>query len=266
MTRSNKLLFSVLAMIVILACNVAGGQAPTSAPDFVATITAQALLIPPPQPSDQPSPIVIVISTTPEPPTQVIFTDTPIPTFTITLTPTPGITTLTVSADTNCRSGPGKEYDYLGALLIGKTAEVVGKNTATGYWIIKNPERAGNCWLWGNYATVSGDTSMLQEFPIPATPTPSAPSAVKGLQANKICFFNGVSYDLNGFISWEDVSNEEGYRIYLNNVVLMGVPANTTTAAIPNLLVQPGISIKMSVEAYNPAGKSAKKSVEIVCP
>lgn len=265
MTRSNRLLFSVFAMIVILACNVAGGQTPTSAPDFVATITAQAQLIPTNQ-IDQPTPGVIVITATLEPPTQILFTDTPIPSATTTLTPSPSITTLSVSADTNCRSGPSKEYDYLGALLIGQTAEVVGKSTATGYWIIKNPERAGNCWLWGNYATVSGDTSRLAEFPIPPTPTPSAPNAVKGLVANKICFFNGVSYDLNGFISWEDVSNEEGYRIYFNDVVLMGVPANTTIAAIPNLLVQPGISIKMSVEAYNPAGKSAKKSVEIVCP
>lgn len=259
MTKSNKLLSSGLTMIVILACNIAGGQTPAGAPDFAATITAQALLI-------QPSPIVIVVSTTPEPPAQINSTDTPIPAATITLTPSPGITTLTVSANTNCRSGPGKEYDYLGALLIGKSAEVVGKNTTSGYWIIKNPERAGNCWLWGNYATVSGDTSTLQEFPIPATPTPSAPNAVKGLTANKICFFNGVNYDLNGFISWEDVSNEEGYRIYLNGAVFMGVPADTVNAAIPNLIVVPGGSIKMAVEAYNPAGKSAKKSVEIVCP
>jgi len=265
MTRINRVLFSTLAITVILACNVAGGQTPTNAPDFVATITAQALLIPTTQ-IDQPTPGVIVITATLAPPTQVLFTDTPIPSATITLTPSPSSTTLSVSADTNCRSGPSKDYDYLGALLIGQTAEVVGKNTATGYWIIKNPERAGNCWLWGNYVTVTGDTSKLQEFPIPPTPTPSAPNAVKGLIANKICFFNGVTYDLGGSITWEDAAKEDGYNIYVGAGLFNVVPANSTSSPIPHLLLAPGGSINMSVEAFNSAGRSAKKSVEIVCP
>lgn len=265
MARSNKFLFSILALVTILACNVGGGQAPTSAPDFVATITAQALLI---QPTEiiQPSPAVIVVTATPELATQIPFTDTPIPTATITLTPSPSIPMLTVSADTNCRSGPSKAYDYLGALLIGKSAEVVGKNTSTGYWIIKNPERDGNCWLWGNYATVTGDTSKLQEFPIPATPTPSAPESPKGLTANKICFWDGLSYHLSGSISWNDGANEDGYNVYLGNGLVNVVPANGNISPIPNLLLVPGGSIKMSVESFNSTGKSGKKNITIICP
>lgn len=265
MPRSNRILFSIFAAITILACNIAGGQAPTSAPDYVATITAQAVLIQPTM-NTQPSPVPEISSATPQPPTQIIFTETLIPTATITLTPSPSVTTLTVSADTNCRSGPGKDYDYLGALLINQTAEVVGKSTSTGYWIIKNPERSGNCWLWGNYATVTGDVSKLQEFAIPPTPTPSAPGSIKGLVANKICFFNGVNYNLGGSISWEDTSNEEGYNVYVNGGFFIATAKDVTTSAIPNLLLVPGGSIKMSVEAFNSAGKSAKKSVDIVCP
>ena len=266
MSRSNKIFFSLLAIITILACNVPGGVTPTSPPNFVATITAQAaLLVQTPQ-DGQPSPQPGINSATPELITQVVFTETPAPTATIALTSTQSVTTLTVSADTNCRSGPSKDYDYLGALLINQSAEVVGKNTITGYWIIKNPERGGNCWLWGKYATVAGDTSKLQEFSIPPTPTPTAPEAPKGLTAHKICFFNGVTYDLAGSISWNDGPNEAGYNVYLNGGMFTVLPANATTSPIPNMVLVPGGSIKMSVEAFNSGGKSGKKTVEIVCP
>ena len=266
MSKSRRIFFSILAVITILACNVPGGVTPTSPPDFVATITAQAaLLVQPPQ-DGQPSPQPGINSATPELATQVVFTETPAPTATIALTSTPSVTTLTVSADTNCRSGPSKDYDYLGALLINQSAEVVGKNTITGYWIIKNPERGGNCWLWGRYATVTGDTSKLQEFSIPPTPTPTAPEAPKGLTAHKICFFNGVTYDLGGSISWNDGPNEAGYNVYLNGGMFTVLPANATTSPIPNMVLVPGGSITMSVEAFNSGGKSGKKTVEIVCP
>jgi len=91
---------------------------------------------------------------------------------TITLTASPSIPVVSVSVGTNCRSGPSKSYDVLGVLLAGKTAEVVGKNTETNYWIIKNPESSGTCWLLGEYATVSGNVAALQEYAIPPTPTP----------------------------------------------------------------------------------------------
>ena len=265
MFKSKKILFSmVILIIVISACNLPGGQPPISnaTPDLVLTITAQALLLQTPLNSQPPPESTL----TPAVPGQVIGTDTPAFTATTTLTPTSSIPMLTVSADTNCRSGPNKDYAYLGVLLINETAEIVGKNTVTNYWIIKNPDAVGTCWLWGNYATVSGDTSKLAEVPIPPTPTPSIPDAVKNLKANKICFFNGVSYDLSGFITWEDGPNEAGYRIFVNGELFSTVALNVTSSAIPNLVLAPGGSIKMSVEAYNSTGKSPQKSVEIFCP
>ncbi len=265
MSKSKKTLFSIVVLIIVsTACNLPAGQPPSSnaLPDLALTITAQALLLQAPS-NNQPPPEITI---TPVVPAQIVSTDTPSATATITFTPTSSIPMLSVSADTNCRSGPSKNYDYLGALLINETAEIVGKNTATNYWIIKNPDYTGTCWLWGNYATVIGDTSKLAEVPIPPTPTPSIPAAPKNLQANKVCFFNGVSYNLSGFITWEDGSNEEGYRIYVNGGLFNTVAANVTTSAIPNFVLAPGGSIKMSVEAYNSTGKSAQKSVDIVCP
>lgn len=105
-----------------------------------------------------------------------IDTDTPEPTITptatITLTPTPDKPMVSVSVDTNCRTGPGTVYDIVGALLVGETAEVVAMAADGGYWIIKNTRRGGECWLWSNYATVVGETSALPKYTPPPTPTP----------------------------------------------------------------------------------------------
>ncbi|MCB2202828.1 hypothetical protein KQH56_02360 [bacterium] len=92
---------------------------------------------------------------------------------TITQTPTLDTPVVTVSVDTNCRTGPGKVYDYIGALLNGESAEVVGVSMDGQYWIIKNPDQNGECWLWGNYASVMGSTDGLPKFTPPPTPTPA---------------------------------------------------------------------------------------------
>ena len=92
---------------------------------------------------------------------------------TITLTPTQEKPMVSVSVDTNCRTGPGKIYDYIGALLVGEMAEVVGQSMDGQYWIIKNPDQNGDCWLWTQYASVNGQTANLPRFTPPPTPTPA---------------------------------------------------------------------------------------------
>jgi len=96
--------------------------------------------------------------------------------------------TVTVSTMTNCRTGPGTNYDLVLTFQPGATAEVVGKYSPTNYWIIKTPT-GGTCWLWGAYATVQGDTSSLAEIAPPPsgsnqvaenpTNTPNAPKSPK---------------------------------------------------------------------------------------
>jgi len=158
------------------------------------------------------------------------------------------------------------EEEQFDELEIISTAEKKKKNTITNYWIIKNPDRDGICWLWGKYATVSGSTANIQEIAIPPTPTPSLPGAVRGLTASKICFFNGVTYDLAGSISWEDVPNEDGYKIYSNAGHSRTTPRDVTTSPIPNFQLVPGGSITLFVEAFNSAGKSPARFIVIACP
>jgi hypothetical protein len=120
------------------------------------------------------------------PPTALI-SDTPVATFTpefpsatptATLSPTPLFTAtsavplVSVSVATNCRVGPGRAYDRVGALLVGQTAEIIGRNQVSNYWYIREPTRNVNCWLWGEYATVTGNFAALPIFTPPPTPTP----------------------------------------------------------------------------------------------
>ena len=99
---------------------------------------------------------------------------------TLTLSPTPYYTfipivpVISVSVDTNCRSGPGKVYDYKGALLIGETAQILARDPSGNYWYISNPDQTGHyCWVWGKYATLIGNVAFLPIYTPPPTPTPT---------------------------------------------------------------------------------------------
>jgi len=263
MFKNKSLLsLSVLLIISLTACNLPSGQG-TPTPDLALTVTAQALLL-------QPS----AFTSTPE------FTSTPGPSSTPEFTPTPTVPQVTVSTNTNCRTGPGTQYDLIGGLLVGETAIVVGKNTSTGYWIINNPGKSGTCWLWGQYATVSGNTAGLTEYAVPPTPTPTStstptatptlapPVSVENLTAAKVCVpLVPPLYQYTGTITWEDKSNnEKGFNIYLNGGLFGAVGPNVTAYAIPPLPFAAGTPMKLGVEAFNDAGKSATKEILIICP
>jgi len=76
-----------------------------------------------------------------------------------------------VSVDTNCRSGPGVDYSYQGALLVGDEASIFGTDPSGGWYYIDNPsEEKGYCWIWNHYAQTSGSISPLPVF----TPGPTS--------------------------------------------------------------------------------------------
>ena len=128
------------------------------------------------QPADLSSAMTLAVQTIQAAATQA--SPTSVPANTAPPAATPSTTTVTVSSMTNCRTGPGPNYDLVLVFQPGATAEVVGKYTESNYWIIKTPT-GGTCWLWGAYATVQGNVAALAEM---APPTPSsvavAPTAV----------------------------------------------------------------------------------------
>jgi len=200
-------------------------------------------------------------------------TPTVLATGTAGLTGTPTVPVVTVSLDTNCRSGPSKDYDNLGTLLADQEAEVIAKSTETGYWIIKLG--SVTCWLWGQYATVSGNTANLPEWPIPATPTPAAtatpelPRPPKNLDVTKICIPVNPPplFQYTGTFTWQDQStNETGFNVYWQGGHITTTGPNVTSFPVPPQVFPPGVPITMAVEAVNDEGVSAQKQIVFTCP
>jgi len=90
-----------------------------------------------------------------------------------TFTPAPAIAYVTVSQNTNCRSGPSVDYSVLATINAGQQVEVL-KTFSNEYVLVKNPSGEGDCWLFLQYA----DTTDFGAFNLPAAtqpPTPQVP-------------------------------------------------------------------------------------------
>jgi len=158
MRKTFSKLFYVLIMgvIVLSACNMAGSN-------NAAEIT--------PSP-EQPTPTLKLTAT----PTEVPPTETPTLTATATLTPEPSVTATPeipkaeVNHQSNCRVGPGGNYDRVAIYEIGQKLEVVAQDLGNGFLFVKNPEKPEEqCYLLANNITITGDISALPKY----TPQPS---------------------------------------------------------------------------------------------
>lgn len=176
MIRDPRMILLWAGILTAAAC--AGLPKGTPDPSAVATIVAQTVAAertrnisietasPSPEATATPPPTL-----TPAPPSLTpTHTPTPLPL----VTATAEIPRISVSVPTNCRNGPGRAYDRVGSLLVGKTAEVYGRDPTGNYWYIRNPGAgAPFCWVWGEYATLTGPFQFLPVFTPPPTPTPT---------------------------------------------------------------------------------------------
>jgi hypothetical protein len=225
---SLPLLFILLAVLacalpaVPLVDQSAGGTAVAETVDAIIQQTRDAGNDVAALASDTPT-LVPSSTFTLEPPTL-----TPLPTFTLpptftptfTLSPTP-ISTLTpllpmisVSVPTNCRRGPGRVYDLVGALLVGETVQVYARDPNGSYWYIRNPDQPNEfCWVWGEYATVTGPSFALPVYTPPPSPTPTmtstpAPDFTAEYDGLDFCSAWWVDIQLRntGLISFESIN------------------------------------------------------------
>jgi hypothetical protein len=164
---------AALLVLALLACELPGdtGQSATETMRALGTVVSRTL-----EPDGDSPGSDSADSTAEDKPEAAAPSDTPEPTATATLGPP----MLSVSVDTNCRFGPGEVYDYLGAILVGEEELVTGKLADESFWQIENPDAPPpHCWVWGMYASISGDKSGIPILTPPPTPTP-APGSISG--------------------------------------------------------------------------------------
>ena len=62
----------------------------------------------------------------------------------------------------NCRFGPATSYAVIGALLLGRQAEMIGRNTDSTWWYVRNPsDPSTSCWLSAEFVQTVGDVQSL---------------------------------------------------------------------------------------------------------
>jgi hypothetical protein len=259
MKRHTRTIFaSTILIMSMLACNMAGNAQPLSVNDQAATIIAATLQEGLRNGADVP--ITATFSSTPNP--TVASTSTRGPTATI--TPTYSVPMLTVREQTNCRTGPGENYQVVFTYLQNKKLEVIGKYDAGNFWLVKSSESpTGECWLWGEYVDVVGSYWVVASVTAPPTIT-AAPPAAPSIQ--KWDFFcSTVSGEMEVTISWTDrASDEAGYRVIRDEGVVAQLPANSANYT-ETILLSSGESVTYYIEVYNSAGSVRSTPIKLAC-
>lgn len=170
-----------------LATSTASRAAPPSATSTARpspTSTPQA----PPSPSPTPSP------TPTEPPTA---TNTETPSHTPEASPTYAILRAGVLVRANCRYGPGEPYLYKYGLVAGSNLEVIGRNEA-GTWLLVRAIGGDNpCWVKASLMEVRGEVFAVEPTytPLPQSPYYAPPSGVSATREGELVtlFWNPVT-------------------------------------------------------------------------
>ncbi len=199
-----------------------------------------------------------------------------------TSTSTPGIPMMSVTVPTNCREGPGKVYDMVGAILVGEWAPIYARDAGGNYWYIRNPDNPnGLCWAWGEYAIITGVTYALPVFTPPPTPIPSATPTATRTAAPSPAF--DLSYagleSCSGW--WVHMSMHNTGNVTFESVNLTVTDTATSTvlsliaddftdysgcdSAVEKAKVAPGKAVKQSSPkfAYDPSGHNLKATATL---
>ena len=175
-------------MLAILACQPAPAP-PSPSPNIsieeALTVVIQSLTAQAPV-STLPNSVSLTMTTPPSLTLEATGTSTVLPTGTV--TPSPTVPLASVSRPTNCRTGPSVSFDQVIVVDVGVTYQVIGKYTPDNYWIVTIPG-VGQCWLWGQYASIAGNIGSLPEMVSPPTPTPAVGSVngeIIDVEGNKV--------------------------------------------------------------------------------
>ena len=187
------------------------------------------------------------------------------PTATITVTPTHSAAMLEFTGNTNCRKGPGTEYEVVTVMVSGQKAEASGVSQKGNYWLIKNPGQGGACWVAKDFVNVSGGITGLPTVMAPPTPTPVPPSAPIWSTYTFSCDFASGGNTLTMNLAWTDrASNEEGYIVYRDDQPVANLGSDSTSF-VDVAFVATGKSLNYRVEAVNKSGSASSSVINAAC-
>lgn len=244
-------------IFAIFACNWPPEQVPP--PDEIQTaaaLTLQAILTPSVTSSAATPRITITVSP------RVTSTVSTVGSPTISVTPTYSVPIVTVRESTNCRTGPGEEYQVIVTYTNGRELEIVGRYDPGNFWLVKSNESPnGTCWLWGEFVDVTGSYWAVASVTPPPTATSAPPLAPIILEWNFFC----EGGNLNFTVTWrDDASDETGYRIFRNGEAIVELPANSTTHT--DLYDVPSDqSVEYYVQVYSPTGSANTSIMRMRC-
>ena len=142
----NPFWMSVMALSLgLLACNLQAAQ-----PTATTASTPGSVLDTPTSSSSTLIPIA----------TETLL-DIAFPTVTLTATPSVFLASAR-DQPVNCRFGPGTSYAIVGALVVGRQAEIIGRNEDSSWWYVRNPsDPSTSCWLSAEFIETVGDVQSL---------------------------------------------------------------------------------------------------------
>jgi len=254
MASNRKSLAGISLILAILACNLPDIAQPTVVNDQTATVTAATLQEPTRDSTDVPS----TATRTPTPK----LTTSPDGSSSATITPTYSVPSLIVQEPTNCRTGPGEEYEVLFTYLAGKELEIVGRYDPGNFWLVKSSESAGGtCWLWGEYVEVTGSYWVVSSVTPPPTGT-NPPPQVPVIEKYEFFCSQGK---IEIMILWVDrANNEMGYRVIRNGELAADLPADSTTHT-DIFDISPGQSVSYRIEVFNTSGSQSSSTINVTC-
>ena len=160
---------------------------------------------------------------------------------------------------TNCRTGPGVNYERITQIQPGLAVEIVGFYPPN-YWIVSTD--AGPCWVAGEFVTPSGDYATVPTVTAPPTPEGGAPENVSLQKWDISC--NYVTNEAEVTIAWADKDDEIGYRVVRNDIVIAELSTNATQFQEVITLLS-GQTAGYSIIAFNNAGQTQSKTISLGC-
>lgn len=167
---------------------------------------------------------------------------------------------ITVGEVTNCRTGPGTNYEKVVQILPNEQVELLGVFPPS-FWVVKT--NSGICWVNREFATPIGSVQTVPTVTAPPTPTGNAPEDVSWQKWDIFCNFQTGLADIS--LKWSDKSSDEtGYRVIRDGVIIVELSENSTQFSESIPLVT-GESVEYNIEAFNSIGSARSSTLKLTC-